>query len=205
MVSLNTGVGDPEAGELGLAAVPGRASDARALIDQAVEYAAEINCRWISVVAGRTGRTEDAEITYRENLTYAAVRAGDAGLGVLIEPLNTTMADDYHLVRLSDGAETIRAIGAPNLRLMADTFHVMMMERELGPVADVIDLVGHIQISGWSDRGEPDRSPDQIIDFDTWLPDTVERGYEGPFGAEYKPRGPIDHGLSWLEPWHTAR
>lgn len=205
MVTLNTGVGDAEAGELGLAAVPGRQAEARELIDQAVDYAAAIGCRWISVVAGRTGRTAEAEETYRQNLAYAADQAGRHDVGVLIEPLNTVMADDYHLVHLADGIATIEAVGADNLKMMADTYHVMTMERSLEEVARSLDFVGHIQISGWPDRGEPDPSDGQAIDFGHWLPAMVDAGYVGPFGAEYTPRNGVEAGLGWLTEWREER
>lgn len=201
LITLNTGVGDAEAGELGLAAVPGRDSEARELIDQAVEYAAAVACRNISVVGGRTGRTAEAEATYQGNLAYGADRAAVHGVGVLIEPLNTAMADDYHLVRMADGVETIKAVGSDNLRLMADTFHVMTMEGDLNEVVAHLDHVGHIQISGWPDRGEPDAAADQAIDFAGWLPTVVAEGYTGPFGAEYTPRDGVEAGLGWLDAW----
>jgi hydroxypyruvate isomerase len=202
LITLNTGVGDPDAGELGLTALPGRESEARELIDQAVEYAAAVGCRNVSVVGGRTGRTDEAEDTYRANLAYAAERAATNGVGVLIEPLNSVMADDYHLVHMADGVETIKAVGADNLRLMADTFHVMTMEGALDEVEAHLAYVGHIQISGWPDRAEPDSSPDQTIDFSTWLPSMVAAGYRGPFGAEYSPRDGVEAGLGWLQAWH---
>lgn len=197
MVSLNTGVGDQANGELGLAAVPGREEDARALIDQAVEYAAAINGRFVSVLSGRTGRTGDAETTFRNNLEYAAGRAADAGLGILIEPLNTGMADDYHLVHTAAAAETVRAVDAPNLRVMADTFHVMTMEGRLDSIAEHLDVIGHIQISGWPDRAEPDHG----IDFAEWVPALIADGYAGAFGAEYNPKDTVEAGLAWLDTW----
>jgi hydroxypyruvate isomerase len=202
VITLNTGVGDPDAGELGLAALPGRQSEAQELIDEAIDYAAAISCRFVSVVGGRTGRTAEAEDAYRENLAYAAQAAAGHGVGVLIEPLNSRMAEDYHLVRMADGAATIEAVGADNLRLMADTFHVMTMENSLDEVTNWLDVVGHIQISGWPDRGEPDRASGQLVDFASWLPSMVAAGYGGPFGAEYTPRNGVEAGLGWLAHWH---
>jgi len=200
VMSLNTGVGDADRGELGLAAVPGREVDARALLDEAIDYAAVIGSKFVSVVVGRTGRTEAAELTLRANLAYGADKAKTAGIGLLLEPLNTTIADDLHLVHVADAVQTIKAVGADNIFIMADTFHVMTMEGSLDIVADCLDDVGHIQISGWPDRGEPDHG----IDFLTWLPALRAAGYQGAFGAEYQPRGTTDDGLGWLEPWNQG-
>lgn len=198
VISMNTGVGDADLGELGLAAIPGREVDARALLDEAIDYAAVIGAKFVSVVVGRTGQTEAAELTLQANLAYGANRAKLAGIGLLIEPLNTQIADDLHIVRVTEAVETIKAVGADNIFVMADTFHVMTMEGSLDTIAECIDYVGHIQISGWPDRGEPD----QGIDFVTWIPGLHDAGYEGVFGAEYRPRNTTDDGLSWLARWN---
>lgn len=139
LVSLNTGVGNAAAGELGLAAVPGREREARALIDEAVDYAGLTNARFVSVVAGITGRSTEAELTYRRNLTYACERAAVADCRVLIEPLNTSAVPDYHLVDLEAGVATIEAVESDRLSLMADTFHVLTMTGSLDGVASALD------------------------------------------------------------------
>ncbi len=203
VISLNTGVGDATVGELGLAAMPGRQSDAQRLIDQAIGFAVEVGCRHVSVIAGRSGRSAEAEVVYRENLAYAAAQAESCGVGVLIEPLNTNVADDYHLVRLADGAATIEAIGAANLTLMADTFHVMTMEGSLDPIDEFVDHIGHIQISSWPARAEPTGAGVDEIEFGSWLPAILERGYAGLFGAEYNPAGTVENGLGWLTNWRN--
>lgn len=203
MVSMNTTIGDRE-GDLGLAAVPGREDEARAAIDQALDYAGEIGCRRVSVVAGKTGRTEEAEATYRKNLEYAATKADVEGQIILIEPLNTDVAEDYHLVSADAGAETIRAIDAANIQLMIDCFHTRKMDGEIKPVfRRVMPFVGHVQISAFPDRGEPvDGDPENRgIKYSDLLPWLVERGYRGEYGAEYTPAGNIDEGLTWLEAW----
>ena len=46
-------------------------ADARNIIDEAIEYAASINCQNIHVIAGITGKIKEAEETFRENLRYA--------------------------------------------------------------------------------------------------------------------------------------
>lgn len=51
-VLFNTAPGNAEAGEWGLAAVPGREQDARADIDRALAYAIALNCPNVHVMAG---------------------------------------------------------------------------------------------------------------------------------------------------------
>ncbi len=196
MVSLNTRIGDPSRGELGVAALPGREGQARGYIDEALQYAHDIDCPAISVVAGRSGRTPEAESTYRKNLAYAAGAADRLGTNVLIEPLNPTVADDYHLVTVDQGIETIRAVGAPNLMLMIDCFHASISHGELGPVFDrAIEYVGHVQFASIPDRTEPCGG---TVDYAELLPWIETLGYSGCFGAEYNPAGSVEDGLGWL-------
>lgn len=202
MVSLNTRIGD-QPGDLGVAAVPGREVLARSYIDEALEYANSIGCPQVSVVAGKTGQSAEAEVTYRENLSYAARQAATIGKTILIEPLNTGVAPDYHLTRVDDGVVTLDAVGADNLKLMVDCFHTHIMEDDLAAaIRRVIDHIGHVQFAALPDRGEPDSG---LVDYHDLLPAIAAWGYRGPFGAEYTPRGEIDAGLAWLQSWHATR
>jgi len=199
MISLNTRIGINGIDDLGVAAKPGRKEEARRYIDEAIAYAEDINCVNISVVAGRTGKTPEAESVYRENLTYAAKQAASVGKTILIEPLNTNVAEDYHLTNVDEGITTIKAIGADNLKLMVDCFHTYTMQGDLSEAFKrCIDFVGHIQISAYPDRGEPTGGD---IDYHQLIPEIMDLGYQGMFGAEYKPRGDIYEGLTWLESW----
>lgn len=195
MVSLNTRIGE-DAGDFGMAAMPGREDLARQYIDEAVTYATDIRCGAVSVVAGNSGRTEEAEAVYRSNLAYAAERADALGITVLIEPLNTSVSENYHLVSADRGAETIAAVGAPNLKLMVDYFHLCVMEKERRPVLErVLPVIGHVQFASIPDRQEPDLGE---VDYAQLLPWLVENGYNGHFGAEYNPSSTVEEGLGWM-------
>lgn len=196
MVSLNTRTGDhPD--DFGVAALPGRQQLAKQYIDEAIEYAAAIDCRAVSIVAGKSGRTTEAETVYRSNLAYAAERAAGDGIGVLIEPLNTDVAADYHLVSADAGVETIAAVGASNLKLMVDCFHISVMDGALKPVFErVVDHIGHVQFASIPDRSEPDRGS---TDYAQLLPWIAGLGYDGAFGAEYNPATTVEAGLGWLD------
>lgn len=204
MVSLNTWTGDGP-NDFGLAAMPGRENEARGLIDQAVEYAAAINCPNVSVFAGRTSGTAEAEAVFRENLAYAAHAAQQGGQTILIEPLNTDV-HDYHLVSADVAVETIKAVDEANVKVMVDCFHSSKMDGALVPVFErVLPHVGHIQISAFPDRGEPidgDPAHGGIV-YSELLPWLVEQGYGGLFGAEYNPTAGLEAGLGWLNDWRT--
>ena len=199
MISLNTRIGVNGIADLGVAAKPGREQEARSYIDEAIAYAVTINCANISVVAGRTGNTIEAEKVYRENLTYASKQAALVGKTIFIEPLNTNIAIDYHLTTVEHGMATIDAIGANNIKLMVDCFHTYTMQGNLMDVFKrCIDYVGHIQVSSYPNRDEP---IDGEIDYHKLISGVQRLGYTGLFGAEYTPKGDIYAGLTWLERW----
>lgn len=195
MLGLNTVRGDVEAGDFGLAALPDRVEEARAAIDRAIACAVRIGCRNVHVMAGRAGGAR-ARAAYRENLAHAAERAADAGIGILIEPINTSDVPGYHLSIVEDGAALVRDLGFPNLRLMLDCYHTQIVQGDLTRRIEAhLDLIGHLQFAAVPDRGEPDRGE---IAFDRLIPAVADLGYSGFWGAEYRPRDGTDAGLGWL-------
>jgi len=94
MLGLNTRRGDVAGGENGLSALPGRESDARAAIDEAIAYAIAIETPKIHVMAG-FAKGQDAHDTFVGNLRYACEKAAPHGITILIEPLNKYDAPGY--------------------------------------------------------------------------------------------------------------
>ena len=204
MLSLNTDHSGPE---FGLAAVVGRETEAREHLDRAMAYSLAIGCPTVHVMAGRSDGGAAAEDTYREALAYAAEKAATHDLTLLIEPITHSAIDGYHLRTVDHAIGTLDALaaaGVPDrIHVIADVFHVADVEDDvLNAVWRLGDYLGHVQIAAYPDRGEPDRGE---LDMSTLLPAIMDTGYQGAFGAEYRPRGDLEAGLSWLEPWHRAR
>ena len=65
MLVLNTWPGDREAGDFGLAALPGRKAEARDEIARAIAYAAATGTKAVHVMAGRTDGGTAAEDCFR--------------------------------------------------------------------------------------------------------------------------------------------
>lgn len=195
MLGLNTRRGDVGAGDNGLSALPGREAEARAAIDEAVDYAASIGAGAVHVMAGVAGGPR-AHATFVENLTYACEKAAPAGVTILIEPLNHYDAPGYFLGTTDQAAAIIREVGRPNLKLMFDCYHVQLMQGDLvHRLERLLPLIGHIQFASVPDRGAPDHGE---IDY-AWLFARIDAlGYSAPLGAEYKPTGETEDSLSWL-------
>lgn len=199
LLGLNTRRGNVNAGENGLAALPGREPEARAAIDEALTYAGATNTPNIHVMAGfATGA--DAKAVFLDNLAYAADKAAADGKTILIEPLNHYDAPGYFLQYTGQARAIIDELGRSNVKLMFDCYHVQLMEGDLSHrIAELAPLIGHIQIASVPDRAEPDSGEVNYPHIYGVLQDV---GLTAPIGAEYKPRREIEAGLGWLAANH---
>jgi len=194
MLSLNTRRGDAAAGDTGLAALPGREAAARAAIDEALAYAAALDTGTVHVMAGQAEGPAARE-TFLENLRYACDRAGPERT-ILIEPLNRHDAPGYFLRRTDQARDIIAALDAPNLRLMFDCYHVGRTEGDvLTRLADLLPIIGHIQVASVPDRGPPDRGE---LHYPTIFAALDALGWTRPLGAEYRPGGKTEASLGWM-------
>ncbi|MBL4919106.1 hydroxypyruvate isomerase family protein [Szabonella alba] len=196
MLGLNTRRGDLTKKENGLSALPGREAEARAAIDEAMGYAADIGAGAVHVMAGfATGPA--ARAAFVTNLRHACARARGIDVTVLIEPLNRYDAPGYFLTTTAQAQEIIAEVAEPNLRLMFDCYHVQLMEGDLSHrIAALMPLIGHIQFASVPDRGPPDGG-EVAYGHIFRLIDSL--GWDQPLGAEYKPMGPTGPTLGWMQ------
>ncbi len=198
MLGLNTLRGDVAAGENGLAALPGREGEARAAIDQAIGYGAQIGARHVHVMAGNAAGAQ-AHATFVANLRHACAAAAPHGLAIVIEPLNARDAPGYFLRSTAQACAILKEVGAPNLRLMFDCYHVQITEGDLSRRLEaLLPLIGHIQFAAVPDRGPPDGGE---IDYAHIFAHLAGWGWAQPLGAEYRPPAAPEASLGWLARW----
>ena len=205
-VLFNLFPGDWDKGERGIAALPGRESEFKKSVDQALTYAAALKCPRLHVMAGivpsGVERTR-CQAIYVDNLKRAAEAARSAGITVVIEPLNPTDFPGYFLSSVPQAREIIDSVGAPNLRIQFDIYHQQMAH---GAVVATLRahfaLVGHVQIAGVPGRNEPD--DDQELNTQFIFGALDELGYDGWVGCEYRPRAGTLAGLGWTREWGIA-
>jgi hydroxypyruvate isomerase len=196
MLGINTRRGNVDNGDNGLCALSHRVDEARCAIDQAIDYAAAIDCPAVHVMAGCAAGAL-AERTFVENLRYACIRASKHDITILIEPLNTKDAPGYFLSKTGQAIGIIETVSAANIKLMLDLYHVQLMEGALeDKIRDLMPHIGHIQFAGVPDRGPPDVGD---IDFVPLFKLIDSLCYDRPLGAEYKPNGPTEQSLDWLK------
>ncbi len=193
MLGVNTVRGN--AGENGLSALVGRVVEARVAIDQAIEYAAAIGALNVHVMAGITSG-EAATGCFVENLKYACTKAARFGITILIEPLNDGDASGYFLQYSTQAQAIIARVGADNIKLMFDCYHLQIMEGNLqNSLEELMPIIGHIQIASVPDRAEPDQGN---LDYNQIFRKLQTLGYAHPIGAEYKPATTTRAGLGWM-------
>lgn len=215
-VLFNTVPGDMQAGERGLAAVPGRTADFLAGVDRALAYAGVLGCKRLHAMAGVmpaalagpdavSGGAIDSSArqcwrdTYVANLREAARRCADAGITLLIEPINTRDIPGYFLNTQADAHAVVAEVDAVNLKVQMDLYHCQIVEGDLASrIRQYLPGVGHMQIAGVPHRHEPDLGE---VNYPFLFSLLDELGYQGWIGCEYRPRGPTSAGLGWLAPW----
>lgn len=208
-VLFNAPPGDWDAGERGLACLPGREAEFRAGIGKALDYAAALDCPRIHVMAGLLPAGTAHETlypTYVSQLRWAAAEAAKQGIDVLIEPINTRDIARFYLNRQDHAHQVLADVGAANLKVQMDLYHCQVVE---GDVAMKLrqylptGRVGHIQIAGVPQRHEPDLGE---LNYAYLFSVLDELGYDGWVGCEYRPArgtqtGGTSAGLDWLKPY----
>lgn len=199
---LNAPPGDWAAGERGIATLPGREDEFRAGFDRALEYAAVLGNTRIHVMAGLLPSQSDRAQhhgVYLENLAYAAAQAAQAGVTVLLEPINTRDMPGFFLNRQDQAQAICKEVGARNLKVQFDCYHCQIVEGDLAvKLRRDMGGIGHIQIAGVPDRHEPDLGE---LNYPYLFELIDELGYDGWIGCEYRPRGDTSAGLQWLRDW----
>jgi hydroxypyruvate isomerase len=198
-VQMALPAGDPGKGEKGLACLPDRRVEFDASLVRGLDYAEEIGCRMVHMMAGVVpdGSTRDGVWPiYAERLHRAAAAAAARGMTLLIEPIgiatiaNYLLDDPYLGLRALDGA-------GPNVRLLLDAFHcanagidpIRFVERHHRDIA-------HVHIADHPGRNEPGTGS---FPFAALFAALARVRYRGHIGLEYIPAGETRAGLRWMK------
>jgi 2-dehydrotetronate isomerase len=198
-VLFNAAPGNIANGERGLASLPDREAEFREGIALALRYAQVLGTPRVHVMAGLLPDTADRlrhRATYIKNLRYAAAEAARAGVGVLIEAINTRDMPRYFLNTQADAHAIRDEVGDSNLQVQMDLYHTQIVEGDISTkLRRYLRNVGHIQIAGVPDRHEPDAGE---VNYPYLFRLLDELGYDGWVGCEYRPAHGTLAGLVWL-------
>ncbi len=200
IVLHNLPAGDWDAGERGIACHPDRVDEFRAGVERAIGYAQALGVPQLNCLAGKAPAGVDAATlrrTFVENLRHAAARLGDAGLRLLIEPINPFDIPGFYLNRTDQAIAILDEVGAPNAFVQYDIYHAQRVEGELAATLQKhLPRIAHVQLADNPGRNEPGTGE---INYPFLFAHLDRIGYTGWVGCEYKPAQGTEAGLGWLK------
>jgi hydroxypyruvate isomerase len=204
-VLFNLPPGDWASGERGITCLPGREAEFRAGVHIAIGYANRLKTQRVHAMAGVVPQGADAgavKDTYISNLKYAAAELATHGIMLLIEAINTRDMPGFYLNTQAQAHAVMEEVGAPNLKMQMDLYHMQIMEGDLAmKLRKYLPHCGHVQAAGVPERHEPDTGEVSY----GYLFETLDTlGYDGWVGCEYRPAGKTVDGLGWLRLRATA-
>ena len=198
----NLPAGNWAQGERGIACHPRRVAEFQDGVGKAIEYAQALGCKQVNCLAGIRPSQVDpglARETYIRNLQFAAPLLHDAGIKLLIEPVNTRDIPGFFLNNSKQAFDIIKAVGSDNLFLQYDIYHAQVMEGDLASTIEAnLALIPHMQLADNPGRNEPGTGE---INYPFLFQHIDRIGYGGWIGCEYKPKTTTDAGLGWVRPY----
>jgi hydroxypyruvate isomerase len=199
VVLMNFDAGNMAGGERGFLNDADRQEWLRAHVPRAIEFAVQIECPQLNALVGNviSGKSREAQVDLvRENLAWVADYAATAGLGVVVEALNSFENPHYLLTNTRDTLKLLAEVGRPNLKYQYDMYHMQRMEGNvIATLREHIGQIGHIQIADSPDRHEPGTGeihyPHVLAALDTLK-------YKGYVGLEYNPTARSEESFAWL-------
>ena len=200
LVLHNLPAGDWDAGERGIACLPDRIEEFRAGVAQAIAYATTLGVKQLNCLAGKAPPGVDEALlrqTFVANLKYAAAALKQAGLKLLIEPINSHDIPGFYLNRTAHALAILDDVGAENAYVQYDIYHAQRMEGELAATMQKhLARIGHIQLADNPGRNEPGTGE---INYAFLFAHLERIGYVGWIGCEYKPATNTEAGLGWRQ------
>ncbi|MGH3413642.1 MAG: hydroxypyruvate isomerase family protein [Marmoricola sp.] len=202
LVGLNFFAGDMPAGDRGVLSDPGRSQAFRGNIDATIGIGEQLGCTAFNALYGN--RVEGVDPARQdelaaENLALAAGAAARIGGTVLVEPVSG--APSYPLKAAADALTVVDRVGARNIGLLADLYHLAVNGDDVDKViAEHTARIAHVQVADSPGRNEPGTGS---LPLDEQLTALETNGYTGWVGLEYKPAAASADSFAWLE--HARR
>jgi hydroxypyruvate isomerase len=196
---FNLHLGETEKGEWGALSNPDRREYFRWSFTTALQAARELDCPRLNTMFGQ--RNERYELQAQidcacENLAWAAPLAADAGVDLLIEPLNPVNFPKYALSRTLAAVEIIRRVAHPRVGLLYDVYHAQMIEGNLiDTITQNFEWIRHVQIADVPGRHQPGTGE---INYPAVFAALERLGYSGYIGLEYRPLGDSESSFAWM-------
>ena len=199
VVLMNVDAGDMARGERGFLNDTSRKEWVRTRVLKAIEFAKQIGCPRLNALVGNSilGKSREEQIDQvRENLAWIADYAATAGIGIVVEALNSFESPNYLLTNTRATLKLLSEVNRLNLKYQYDIYHMQRMEGNvIATLREHIGWIGHIQIADSPGRHEPGTGE---IHYAHVLAALDGLGYQGYVGLEYNPTRSSEKSFAWL-------
>jgi hydroxypyruvate isomerase len=157
-------------------------------ITRAASLAVDLSCDNLIVHSGsmlsEVPRAEQRE-SIIEGLRSVVEVANDAGVTLLLEPLNRLDFPGIYLTSADEGFDIIREVNSPNVKLLFDIYNQQISEGNLSSrLIKNLNLIGHIHVADVPGRHEPGTGE---INYRYLFKLLRKHGYRGYIGLDYIP------------------
>jgi hydroxypyruvate isomerase len=201
-ILFNLPVGNWDAGERGIACLPGRQDEFRQGLEIAIDYAKALGCVQLNCLAGLKPigiLPQELEDILCANLRYAAERLQKEGIRLLLEVLNPMDNPGCLVFNLAKFDEISRRVASDNLYLQFDFYHLQITDGDLTRnFQKWLPRIAHLQIADNPGRHEPGTGE---INYGFIFRQIEQVGYQGWIGCEYAPISKTSDGLGWAKRW----
>jgi hydroxypyruvate isomerase len=153
---------------------------------QGVESSRRTGAKWALVVPGRYDESlawEYQTANVVENLRFCMDVCEEAGLIVVLEPLNPRDHPGLFLTRIPQACQIVRSVASPSCRILNDLYHQQITEGDLIPNIDAAgEDIAAYHIGDNPGRKEPGTGE---INFRNVFKHLHQRGFAGVLGMEH--------------------
>jgi hydroxypyruvate isomerase len=200
VVLFNLPSGNWAGGDRGIAADPNRREEFRAGVKEAVTWARALGVPRLNCLAGKAVPGVSPKEHWKmlvENVRYAAEALGEAGLQLMVEPINHYDVPGFVLNTTRQTVDLINEVALPNVFVQYDIYHAQREEGNLTPtLREFIGRIGHIQIADNPGRHQPGTGE---INYPFLFGEIDRLGYKGFVSLEYIPNPNTLASLGWIK------
>ncbi len=159
-------------------------------IMRSASLAVDLSCSHLIVYSGTT--LSNVPRIEQHNNIVAGLRtvvpiAQDAGVTLLLEPLNPIDHPGNYLISSKEGLQIIREVNSPHVRLLFNIYHQQISEGNLSArLINNLDMVGYIHVADVPGKHEPGTGE---INYRYLFRLLREQKFQGFVGLDYIPLG----------------
>lgn len=199
IIHFNLPGGDWEAGERGIAILPERTDEFREGLVTTIEVAGRLGCGQLNCPLGYPHPDlpqAPQHQTLIDNLRHAAEATAQAGIRLLVEPLNPITHSGYPLVNTAQAVALQDAVDHPNLLIQYDFYQMQRSEGELiETLRRHLDRIGFVQLADNPGRHEPGTGE---INYRYLFAELERMAFDRFISLEYSPSGRTEDSLQWI-------